>query len=75
MHPDPFSRQGFCNVRSAAPTGRIIFGSVPGVKTPGLVLMSLRDKKTVPSVPTGRPRKRGALHRLLAGGKFLKLAA
>jgi hypothetical protein len=32
------------NESSSAPSGRPRFGDIPGVKTPGLVLLSLRDK-------------------------------
>jgi hypothetical protein len=49
---------GSATSASAAPSGRTIFSSIPGVKTPGLVLLSLRDKSGGPIGAIGELQRR-----------------
>jgi hypothetical protein len=44
------------NELSAAPSGRVRAGNLPGVETPGLVLSSLRDKSEIPRRERCDPR-------------------
>jgi hypothetical protein len=46
----PAIRLGLTHAQSTAPSGRMALGAVPGVKTPDLVLLSLRDEDACPQV-------------------------